>query len=150
MLSFISKSFDELTIVELYEILALRAEVFVVEQHCPYQDVDGKDINSLHVLGYLDNRIVAYGRVVEKGISYPDYISIGRIVTSPSVRNKKHGHALVDFALTVCHKNYPSQPIKISAQAHLEKFYNQHSFLATGEAYLEDDIPHIGMIYSKK
>ncbi|MEN8812029.1 MAG: GNAT family N-acetyltransferase, partial [Candidatus Arcticimaribacter sp.] len=72
--------------------------------------------------------------------------SIGRVVTSPSVRGKSYGHALVDFSIAVCKKNFPGQAVKISAQAHLEKFYNEHGFKATGESYLEDDIPHIGMI----
>lgn len=146
MISFVSKNFQVLTSEELYKILALRAEVFVVEQNCPYQDVDGKDLQSIHVLGYIKNELVAYARVLEQGISYREYASIGRIVTSPSIRGNNHGHVLVDFSIKVCQKKFPGQPIKISAQAHLEKFYNAHSFKATGEAYLEDDIPHIGMI----
>ena len=146
MISFINKNFQALTTEELYKILVLRAEVFVVEQNCPYQDVDGKDLQSIHVLGYIKNELVAYARVLEQGISYEEYASIGRIVTSPSIRGKKYGHELVDFAIEVCQKSFPAQPIKISAQAHLEKFYNAHSFKATGEAYLEDNIPHIGML----
>ena len=150
MISFVSKNFQALTTEELYIILALRAEVFVVEQNCPYQDVDGKDLLSIHVLGYIKNQLVAYARVLEQGVSYQEYASIGRIVTSPSIRGKKFGHELVDFSIKVCQKNFPGQPIKISAQAHLEKFYNKHGFKATGEAYLEDDIPHIGMILKGK
>ena len=146
MISFVSKNFQVLTSEELYKILALRAEVFVVEQNCPYQDVDGKDLQSIHVLGYIKNELVAYARVLEQGISYREYASIGRIVTSPSIRGNNHGHVLVDFSIKVCQKKFPGQPIKISAQAHLEKFYNAHSFKATGEAYLEDNIPHIGML----
>ena len=150
MISFVNKNFHALTTEELYKILALRAEVFVVEQNCPYQDVDGKDLNSIHVLGYIKNQLVAYARILGQGISYQEYASIGRIVTSPSIRGNNHGHDLVDFSIKVCQKIFPSQPIKISAQAHLEKFYNAHSFKATGEAYLEDDIPHIGMILKDK
>ena len=150
MISFVSKNFQALTTEELYKILALRAEVFVVEQNCPYQDVDGKDLHSIHVLGYINNQLVAYARVLGQGVSYQEYASIGRIVTSPSIRGKKFGHDLVDFSIKVCQKNFPGQPIKISAQAHLEKFYNKHGFKATGEAYLEDDIPHIGMILKDK
>lgn len=150
MLSFVCKAFHELTKEELYTILALRAEVFIVEQDCPYQDVDGKDLQSLHVLGQYDGKLMAYSRVLGKGVSYPSYASIGRIVTAPSARGKNHGHALVDFSIDICQKNFPNQPIKISAQAHLEKFYNSHAFIATGEAYLEDNIPHIGMIYIAK
>jgi ElaA protein len=150
MISFVNKNFQALTTEELYEIFALRAEVFVVEQNCPYQDVDGKDFHSIHVLGYMNNQLVAYARVLGQGVSYQEYASIGRIVTSPSIRGKKFGHDLVDVAIGVCKKNFPGQPIKISAQAHLEKFYNKHGFKATGEAYLEDDIPHIGMILKNK
>ena len=87
MIAFSSKNFQELTTQELYQILALRAEVFVVEQNCPYQDVDGKDPKSIHVLGYLDNQLIAYSRLLEQGISYKDYASIGRVVTSPSVND---------------------------------------------------------------
>ena len=150
MISFVNKNFQALTTEELYKILALRAEVFVVEQNCPYQDVDGKDSHSIHVLGYIKNKLVAYARVLGQGVSYQEYASIGRVVTSPSIRGKKFGHELVDFSIKVCQKNFPGQPIKISAQAHLEKFYNKHGFKATGEAYLEDDIPHIGMILKDK
>ena len=146
MISFVSKNFHALTTEELYKILALRADVFVVEQNCPYQDVDGNDLHSFHVLGYIKNQLVAYARVLGQGISYKEYASIGRIVTSSTIRGKKFGNDLVDVAIEVCKKNFPGQLIKISAQAHLEKFYNKHGFKATGEAYLEDDIPHIGMI----
>ena len=146
MISFVSKNFQALNTEELYKTLALRAEVFVVEQNCPYQDVDGKDLQSIHVLGYIKNQLVAYARVLEQGVSYQEYASIGRIVISRSIRGKNFGHDLVNFSIKVCQKSFPGQPIKISAQAHLEMFYNKHKFKATGEAYLEDDIPHIGMI----
>lgn len=146
MLSFSSKKFKALTTDELYQLLALRAEVFVVEQNCPYQDVDGKDTDALHILGFKEDQLVAYARVLEKGISYPNYASIGRIVISPSLRGQKQGHALVEYSIATCLNNFPGQSIKISAQAHLEAFYNQHAFEATGEAYLEDGIPHIGML----
>ena len=112
MISFVSKNFQSLNIEELYKILALRAEVFVVEQNCPYQDVDGKDLQSIHVLGYIKNQLVAYARVLGQGVSYQEYASIGRIVTSPSIRRKKFGHNLVDFSIKVCQKNFPGLPIK--------------------------------------
>lgn len=147
MLSLVSKTFDELTTNELYQILALRAEVFVVEQNCPYQDVDSKDQNAIHILGHTKGQLTAYARVLPKGVSYKDYVSIGRILTRQNNRGKKLGHQLVDYALSVCKKTAPKTSIKISAQAQLEKFYNTHGFKATGEAYLEDNIPHIGMIH---
>lgn len=146
MLSFYSKRFDELTTEELYTILALRAEVFVVEQNCPYQDLDGKDKNALHVLGYLNGTLIAYARVLKQGISYQEYASIGRVVTDSSARGKKYGHELMVYSIGVCQKHYTGQKIKISAQAHLEKFYTTHGFVASGESYLEDGIPHIGML----
>lgn len=149
MLSFFAKTFEELNTNELYQILALRAEVFVVEQNCPYQDVDGKDIHARHVLAYQNGKLVAYARVLKKGVSYQDYVSIGRVVTANKIRSQKQGHALMRYTLEQCEKNFANTSIKISAQAHLEKFYNKHDFVATGEAYLEDGIPHIGMILKK-
>jgi len=140
------KKFDALSTEELYAVLALRVEVFVVEQNCVYQDVDGKDPLALHIIGTIDKEIVAYARIFPKGIAYSDYASIGRIVSSPKQRGKKIGHALVAYSIEQCKVNYPGQKIKISAQAHLEAFYEQHGFESTGEAYLEDGIPHIGMI----
>ena len=146
MLVFKTKTFDELSLQELYAILALRAEVFVVEQNCPYQDVDGKDEKGLHLLGMEKNQLLAYARILPKGVSYDEYTSIGRIVTAPQVRAKGYGHTLVEEAVKVTQTTYPTYTIKISAQAHLEQFYRSHEFVPTGEAYLEDDIPHIGML----
>ena len=126
MLVFKTKTFDELSIQELYAILALRAEVFVVEQNCPYQDVDGKDEKGLHLLGMENNQLLAYARILPKGASYNEYTSIGRIVTAPQVRAKGYGHALVGEAVKVTRTTYPEYSIKISAQAHLEQFYRSH------------------------
>ena len=141
-----TKHFDQLSINELYEILALRAEVFVVEQNCPYQDLDGKDKKAIHVLGMQNNNIVAYARILENGMVYKNYSAIGRIVTHNSIRGKGYGDQLVRSAIEATKSSFPSTPIKISAQAHLEKFYNGLGFIFTGEAYLEDNIPHIGMV----
>ena len=146
MLLFLTKQFNQLSINELYEILSLRAEVFVVEQNCPYQDLDGKDKKALHVLGMQNNNIVAYARILEKGIAYKNYSAIGRIVTHNSIRGKGYGDHLVRSAIEATKASYPDTSIKISAQAHLEKFYNELGFIFTGEAYLEDNIPHIGMV----
>lgn len=150
MVTFLSKPYHDLTTAELYNILALRAEVFVVEQNCPYQDVDGKDVDSIHLLGFIDNELMAYARILKQGISYKDYASIGRIVISPKKRGNNYGHELVSYSINQCKESFVGQPIKISAQSHLEKFYSAHGFLSTGEAYLEDGIPHIAMIYNKK
>ena len=140
------KKFDDLSIQELHALYALRLEVFVVEQDCVYQDIDGKDPKALHIIGKEGKELVAYARIFEKGIAYSNYASIGRIVTSPIYRKKKIGHALVDYCIEQCKNTYPNQNIKISAQAHLENFYNKHGFIAFGKTYLEDGIPHIGMI----
>ena len=150
MVTFLSKPYHDLTTAELYNILALRAEVFVVEQNCPYQDVDGKDVDSIHLLGFIDNELMAYARILKPGISYKDYASIGRIVISPKKRGNNYGHELISYSINQCKESFVGQPIKISAQSHLEKFYSAHGFLSTGEAYLEDGIPHIAMIYNKK
>jgi ElaA protein len=146
MIHFIYKTFDELTSIELHDMYALRSEVFVVEQDCVYQDIDGNDPKSIHVLGSINGNLVAYARILDQGLSYTDYSSIGRIVVSPAYRAQKLGYELVYFAIKTTQKEYANSPIKISAQAHLEKFYEVHQFKATGEAYLEDGIPHIGML----
>lgn len=150
MLTFSCVPFQDLSLQELYEILALRADVFVVEQECCYLDLDGNDQKSLHLLGKSSNQIVAYARILPQGISYSDALSIGRIVTHPHHRGKQYGHQLVKRAIEESTTRFPEQPIKISAQAHLEQFYNSHDFVHTGERYLEDGIPHIAMRYVKK
>ena len=144
------KPFDALTSIALHDIFALRSEVFVVEQNCIYQDIDGKDPQALHLIGKLHNQIVLYARLFGPDIAYPGYASIGRILTAFSCRGKSYGHQLMAYAIQQCTFNFPDCSIKISAQAHLEKFYNQHRFFATGESYLEDGIPHIGMIHDGK
>jgi ElaA protein len=149
MLSFSQKKFDKLSLQELHDIYALRSEVFVVEQDCVYQDIDGKDLNSIHVLGVENKKLVAYARILNRGLSYPNHASIGRIVVSPSYRGNKTGHSLVNFSIRTTQKAYKQTPIKISAQAHLENFYKEHHFKPTGDNYLEDGIPHIAMIYEE-
>ena len=146
MVVFKCEPFNNLNIDELHNILALRSEVFVVEQNCVYQDIDGKDKKALHIIGYSKEEIVAYARIFDKGVIYSEYCSIGRIATSFSERGKKFGHQLVEFSIKQIHKRFNNRAIKISAQAHLEKFYGQHGFYASGETYLEDGIPHIGML----
>lgn len=150
MLSFSSQRFKDLEKLKLYEILALRASVFVVEQNCAYQDLDGKDTKAIHLMGHSNGELVAYARVLDKGVSYDNYVSIGRIVTRSEHRGKNYGHKLVAYALEECRKRFSGQPVKISAQAHLEEFYNTHGFTAEGKPYLEDDIPHIAMVCNQK
>ena len=146
MLLFECKTFNALTLNELHDLYALRSAVFVVEQNCVYQDIDGKDPLALHLIGKKKDKIVAYARIVSPGVSYTSFVSIGRVVVSAIRRGENQGHQLMTFCLKQTKKHYPKEKIKISAQAHLEKFYNEHNFVATGKAYLEDGIPHISMV----
>jgi len=146
MIHFSYKSFSDLSKNELYAILWLRAKVFIVEQNCPYQDLDGKDQKSYHILGVSDNMISAYTRIIPKGVSYENYCSIGRVVCDPSVRSKGAGKALMHFSIDTCKELFPEIPIKISAQTYLNRFYTNLGFTAIGEEYLEDNIPHIQMV----
>ena len=147
MFNFKCKTFSTLSIDELYEIMALRQEVFVVEQDCPYLDADGKDQHAWHLMGFDENeKLVAYSRIVPKGVSYENYPSIGRIVSSPSTRGKGVGKKLMIVSLDQVDRLFNNQPVKISAQCYLIKFYESFGFKTTGEEYLEDNIPHIAMI----
>lgn len=140
------KTFNELSVMELYCILQLRAEVFVVEQNCSYLDTDGKDLKCFHLMGYDENGVlIAYSRIVPAGISYKE-VSIGRVVSSPKVRNTGAGKALVQKAIEEIKLKYDNVPIRIGAQLYLQKFYESFGFVKTSEEYLEDNIPHIEML----
>ncbi|MCF8713577.1 GNAT family N-acetyltransferase [Joostella atrarenae] len=139
--------FSELTADQLYEILQLRSEVFVVEQDCVYQDIDYKDQKALHILGKKEGKLVAYTRIFNSG-AYFDKPSIGRVVVRNSERKYGYGHDIMKASVTAIYDNYGKQDIEISAQCYLKKFYNSHGFTQTGEEYLEDGIPHIRMIKS--
>ena len=143
-LEFKIKRFEELSTVELYELLQLRSEVFVVEQNCVYQDIDGKDQKALHILGYYQGNLAAYSRLFDKGY-YFDEASIGRVVVSPKYRDKKFGHDLMKTSIQAISDFYGEDIITISAQEYLQKFYESHGFVKISEMYLEDDIPHIRM-----
>ncbi|MBL4905051.1 MAG: GNAT family N-acetyltransferase [Flavobacteriaceae bacterium] len=144
-MEFIVKKFSELTTSELYEILALRSEVFVVEQDCVYLDVDGKDQEALHVFGTKDNKIIAYTRIFKPG-DYFKNASIGRVVVQQNQRKFKYGHELITASIQVINNSFNTKEITLSAQTYLVKFYNSHGFITVGEEYLEDDIPHIEMV----
>lgn len=146
MLEWRYKSFEQLTNLELYQSIQLRNEVFVVEQDCIYQDADGKDIESEHLLGYDGTELAAYVRIVPPGISYDEYCSIGRVVVSPLHRRKEYGKAVMLKAIELCIQEF-DEKIKISAQCYLEKFYTELGFKVISEQYLEDDIPHYAMLY---
>ncbi|MEW5676490.1 GNAT family N-acetyltransferase [Flavobacterium enshiense] len=138
------KPFKALSLTELYQILQLRSEVFVVEQNCVYQDIDGKDAKALHVLGMHEGVLVAYARLFMSG-DYFEQASIGRVIVKPSFRDKKWGHDLMQEAIKGILEHYGETKITISAQLYLKKFYESHGFVPTSETYLEDNIPHIEM-----
>ena len=139
------KSFDALSVHELYDLLRLRSEIFVVEQNCVYLDLDGKDKVALHLIGEFEGKIVAHARLFEAGISF-DNASIGRVTVDPNYRARKWGHELMQQAIAGVLKHFGESKITIGAQLYLKKFYESHGFVQTSEMYLEDDIPHIEMI----
>ncbi|WP_431472462.1 GNAT family N-acetyltransferase [Nonlabens sp. SCSIO 43208] len=134
------KTFDELNTIELYHILRLRSQVFVVEQDCVYQDIDNKDQLAIHVIGYHDESIVAYTRIFKPG-DYFKQSSIGRVVVNPEFRGKSYGKLIMKASMDYIYKKSWSTII-ISAQCYLDKFYKELGFESTGEEYLEDGIPH--------
>jgi ElaA protein len=139
------KAFDALSVHELYDLLRLRSEIFVVEQNCVYLDLDGKDKVALHLIGEYEGKIVAHARLFKPGISF-DNASIGRVVVDANYRTKKWGHDLMREAIAGIASQYNETAITIGAQLYLRKFYESHGFVKTSEMYLEDDIPHIEMI----
>lgn len=140
----IIKRFEALSTTELYAALQLRSEVFVVEQNCVYQDLDGKDLKALHLIGTLEDHVVAYARLFQQG-EYFENASIGRVVVAEKHRDKNLGHELMREAISGIEKHFGKKAITISAQLYLQKFYEFHGFERTSEMYLEDDIPHIEM-----
>ena len=148
MLDIITKNFQELTTQELYDLLQLRSEVFVVEQDCVYQDVDGKDQKALHILGFKEKKLVAYTRLFKPG-DYFENASIGRVVVALKERQHKYGYDIMIASITAIKNKYNETKIHISAQCYLKRFYNNLGFIEIGEEYLEDGIPHIGMVYEK-
>ena len=140
-------AFDELTAAQLYAVLQLRSEVFVIEQSCIFQDMDGADAQAMHLLGSLQGVLVAYARCFAAGVKFGE-ASIGRIVTAPAVRGSGAGHALVEKAIACLSQQWGAQAIRIGAQARLEDFYGLHGFENTGQPYLEDGIAHLEMLRS--
>ncbi|WP_445453439.1 GNAT family N-acetyltransferase [Flavobacterium sp. 25HG05S-40] len=138
------KRFEALSAIDLYNLLQLRSEVFVVEQNCVYQDIDGKDQKALHLIGEDNGQTVAYARLF-KPKDYFEEASIGRVVVKPTYRDKKLGHILMREAIYFVKHQFGETKITISAQLYLKKFYESHGFIQTSETYLEDDIPHIEM-----
>ena len=135
------KSFKELDSIELYEILKLRAEVFVIEQDCNYLDLDGQDYSAYHLYDKKEGQIISYARLYES----KEYCPIGRVLTSISVRREGYGIHLMNEAINQCKLLYPNKDIVISAQEYLLKFYGDFGFVAEGERYFEDNLPHFKM-----
>jgi ElaA protein len=143
-MNFQIKKFQELVLNELYQLLQLRSEVFVVEQNCVYQDIDGKDEKALHLIGTFENEIVAYVRIFKPG-DYFEEASIGRVVVKQKYRDRKWGYDLMQKAIEVTKSELKETNITISAQLYLQRFYENLGFVKTSEVYLEDDIEHIQM-----
>lgn len=148
MISWHCKFFNELTLHRLYDLLQIRGDVFVVEQNCPYPELDGVDKrpDTQHLYAIHDDQPAAYVRIIAPNVSYPDHSSIGRVLVVEKYRKDKLGHRLLKQAIQATFTSWPNVPIKIGAQAHLEKFYQSHGFVTSSAPYLEDGIEHISMI----
>lgn len=140
----IIKEFKQLSTEELHNILQLRSEVFVVEQDCVYQDIDGKDLKAIHIFGKKNKKIVAYSRIFKSG-DYFDMASIGRVVVSETERTHGYGHQIMKVSVEAIQNLFKENKIKISAQKYLINFYETHGFKVHGDEYLEDGIPHVKM-----
>ena len=144
LIKFDAKRFDELDNKTLHHIFLLRSEVFVVEQECVYQDIDGKDINSIHIIGKKQEQIIAYSRIMNLN---NEFCSIGRVLVKKELRKKGIGKKLMEKSIEKARKLFNQKKIKISAQKHLQNFYEKCGFVFEGENYLEDEIPHCAMYY---
>ena len=142
------KYFRDLNTDELYDFLKLRIDVFVVEQTCYYPDLDELDRHpeTIHLLGYQSKTLNAYLRILPKGTTYNDFASIGRVIISESARGTGLGHELITLGIQQCEQKMGVSTIKISAQQHLAELYKKHGFKQVTDMYLEDGIPHIGML----
>lgn len=138
-------AFEDLRVSELYEVLRLRSEVFVVEQQCLFQDIDGADQKAMHLLGVQHGELQAYARCFAAGVKFPE-ASFGRVLTRSSLRGTGLGHALIDQAIAAIQQVWGPQAIRIGAQIQLAGFYAKHGFADVGKTYLEDNIPHLEML----
>ena len=145
MLQSVIKTFNELSPQDIYSILQLRSEVFVVEQNCVYQDIDDKDQYALHLLLKKDDYLIGYSRIFKAG-DYFKEASIGRVLVKKQDRNNRHGSLLMELSIKAIKDHFKENTVKISAQTYLKKFYNELGFNPIGEEYLEDGIPHIAML----
>lgn len=145
-IEWVCKHHSDLGKEQLYALLKLRSEVFVVEQKCAYPDLDGQDLegDTYHLMGWEDDQLKAYLRLLDPQSQGGDVV-IGRVITAPQARGQGVGHEMMEQALKQAEKHWPQVPIYLSAQAHLQGYYGKYGFVVAGEEYLEDDIPHIGM-----
>ncbi|MBA4273215.1 MAG: GNAT family N-acetyltransferase [Pseudomonas sp.] len=145
-IEWVCKHHSDLGKEQLYALLKLRSEVFVVEQKCAYPDLDGQDLegDTYHLMGWEDDQLKAYLRLLDPQSQGGDVV-IGRVITAPQARGQGVGHEIMEQALKQAEKHWPQVPIYLSAQAHLQGYYGKYGFVVAGEEYLEDDIPHIGM-----
>lgn len=145
MLKISVKKFEELNTTELYSFLQLRSEIFVVEQNCVYQDLDGKDKKAIHVIGYKNDQIVAYTRIFKSG-DYLAQASIGRVVVKDTERQNGYGIDIMKVSIKAVEENFKETSIALSAQTYLKDFYNALGFIEKGGEYFEDGIPHVMMV----
>ncbi|MFI3210179.1 MAG: GNAT family N-acetyltransferase [Peptostreptococcaceae bacterium] len=147
-MNFKIKKFDELNTKELYEILSLRNEVFVVEQNCPYQDIDSIDFNSYHIFLEKDDQIVSYLRIMDKEVN-GFFVSIGRVLVKENFRKNNIANEMIKFAMNFIFDEMNESSIKLSAQTYLLDFYKNHGFIEISSVYKEDGIDHIDMVFHK-
>ncbi len=145
-IDWVCKHHSDLGIQQLYAILQLREEVFVIEQNCIYQDIDGQDLegDTCHLMAWDEDRLVAYLRLLDPELQGGDVV-VGRVIIAPQARGTGLGHTLMEQAMAQIEKRWPDMPVYLSAQAHLQGYYGRYGFEVSGEEYVEDGIPHIGM-----
>lgn len=145
---YLIKPFNELTTIELYEMMKLRQEVFIVEQDCAYLDADGLDQKAVHVLGYHDGNLISYARALPPSTSYEHYSSVGRVIVKQDFRRRGLGEMVMHHALQFCLNTF-GVDVKISAQCYALSLYEKMGFESIGASYLEDGIPHQAMLYKR-
>ncbi len=140
-MNFIIKDFNNLTLTELYNILKLRVDIFVVEQNCPYPELDGEDEDAVHLFVEEEGEIASYLRIITR----QEKIRIGRVITHKDHRGKKLSSKLMEEAMVYIKKHFSEKIVILSAQEHLQHFYGKFGFIAVSEMYLDDGIPHVDM-----
>lgn len=140
------KHFVDLNQYELYDVFALRTNIFVVEQNCPYPELDGKDKQCFHLIGEYEGEVIATARILPAGVSFPE-VSIGRVAIRSDFRGKELGHVIMKNCIEFIDNEYDKCDIRISAQSQLQNYYQKHGFNSTGKEYLEDGIPHVEMLF---